>query len=315
LLEELTPQFEAAVKARTEVSEDVQKTIEENCTTVYKDTRKNLNSTLEHMDDIPIVPYHGILNAYAYAEETRQALLKTIQTSVTLCEESARSRTVNGVAAINALGLLHLSHEFVEKAFRPELMFTRKRDALSRQINTQIDLFDFFDFDRQEKVAGLGMSLTLATAVTGQLFGIGSWIDAVWKATNILGPRTARKLLVPALIIAAGAGAVFMAGDIPKAVPKKLSKKIRRQLEEIDYVHNNAERIAREVRKVLHYPAEELRGSFQRTVEKRGKEREELKATIAESEIARKWFGNLCREVEGLRKGVDMVDLEAVVKA
>lgn len=312
LLDELTPTYEAALKARGEVSEQVESTIDETCTSVYRKTRKSLNSTIEHMDDIPIVPYTGIVNAYTYAEETRQALLKTIQTSVTLCEEAARKRTVSGVAAINALGLLHLSNDFVERAFRPELMFTRKRDALSRQINTQIDILDFFDFDRQEKVAGLSLSLTLATAVTGQMFGIGSWIDALWKATNILGPRTAKKLFLPALIVAAGVGAVFLANDIPKAVPKKLAKKIRRQLEEIDYVHMNSERIAREVRKVLQFPAEELRSGFQRSIEAKGKEREELKKTIAESEVARKWFGNLCREVDGLRKGVDAIDLEGV---
>ncbi|RPA85652.1 hypothetical protein BJ508DRAFT_221704 [Ascobolus immersus RN42] len=309
-LENLRPQYEAAIKTRSQVSDDLDKSVEETCGTVYKDTRKTLGMTISKMDEKPVVAYDGLINALSYAEATRAALLAKIQGAVIACEEAARKRTISGVGAINALGLLHLNGDYVEKTFRPELMFNRKRDALARTVQTDIDIFDFFDFDHQEKIAGFGMSFSVAAAVGGHFLGIGSWIDALWKTTSFLGPRTTKKLLVPVILAAAGAGLFIVASDIPNAVPRKMAKKIRKQLEDIDYIHGNAERIAREVRKVLTYPADELKNSFARNVEKKGRETEDLKKSLAESEVARKWFSNLVREVEGISKGVHGVDLE-----
>src|SRR5262249_32149714 len=106
-------------------------------------------------------------------------------------------------------------------------MFKKRKDAAGRGISTEIELFDFFDFDRQEKFAGASLSLTVVSMAGGKLFGIGSWVDGVLKVTNMLGIRNARRLIIPALIVAGAAGAFFIISDIQRAVPRKLAKKIQ----------------------------------------------------------------------------------------
>ncbi|KAL7267855.1 mitofusin [Rhizina undulata] len=309
-LAKIAPAFEQSVKARLEVSEDVDKTIEDTCNNVYTHSRKKIAATIEHVDDSPVVTYDGVLSAFAYAEATKQAMLNNIQASVTASEEYARSRTVQGVSSITALGLLHLGEEYVAKAFRPELMFSRKKDQLSKSIKTEVDWFDFFDFDRQEKVAGMSMGLTLATVASSQMFGVTSWIDGLWKASNLLGARTTKKLIVPAALLVGAAGAFFLISDIPNAVPRKLAKKIRRELAEMDYVHGNSERISKECRKVLRFPVEDLRDGFQRSIEKQGQTMEEKKKLEKESEFAAKYFGNLLRDAREQKTAVEKLDLE-----
>jgi mitofusin len=191
-------------------------------------------------------------------------------------------------------------------------MFSRKKDALVRAIKTEIDVLDFFDFDKQEKAAGFGLSFTLVATLGGQFLGIGGWIDGVWKTTKFLGYRNTKKLIVPVALIAGAFGAYWLLADIPNAVPRKLAKKIRKELEAMDYIHGNSDRITKEVRKILRVPADDLRGGFQRVVEKRGKEREQLKEQKKESEVALKYFGNLYRKSTEISKGVNRLDLDNV---
>ena len=311
-LEELTPVFEEALAASTNVTEDVDRKIEDIATHVYRQTRRELNTTIAHMDDTPSVKYTGILEAFSYAELTRQAMLNIIHQKVLACEVYARERSVQGVSGIKQLGLLHLGDDYVEKVFRADLMFSRRKDALVRTVKTDIDMLDFFDFDKQEKVAGLGMSFTVVATLGGKFLGVGGWIDGVLNTVKFLGYRNTKRILIPVAVVAGVVGAYILFSDIPNAVPRKLAKKIRGELVAMDYVHGNSERISKEVRKVLKVPADDLRGGFQSVLEKKGKQRDELKKLSQESEVALKYFGNLYRKSTAVGKGVDSLDLENV---
>jgi mitofusin len=106
------------------------------------------------------------------------------------------------------------------------------------------------------------------------------------------------------------AGAAFVIMQIPHSLPHRLSTKISTELASIDYVHNNSARISTSVRKVLRYPADNLRVGLQRSVEHLGLKREETLKVRGESEVARKYFGNLVRESAAITRTVDAVDLE-----
>ena len=71
--------------------------------------------------------------------------------------------------------------------------------------------------------------------------------------------------------------------------------------------------MAGEVGKVLRYPADGLRLGLQRSVEQLVQKREETGKVRKESEVARKYFGNLVRESGEVRRTVDGVDLEGAV--
>lgn len=106
------------------------------------------------------------------------------------------------------------------------------------------------------------------------------------------------------------AATVYILNQIPNSLPRRLQDKIASQLAAIDYVHLNSNRISSSVRKVLRYPADNLRVGLQRSVEQLGTKREETLKIRTESEVARKYFGNLVNESQRLRTTVEGVDLE-----
>jgi len=312
-LDEISPAYERLVKSRQEVSDDCDKATEDVASDVYNYSRNLVSGTISSLDDKPVVTYSGLLNAFGYAEATKQAMLQLVQTSVTQSETYAKTKIVESVSSIASLGALHLGSEYIHRAFRPEFMFSRKRDQLNKQVKVKLDYSDFFDveFATQEKqIAGAGMSLTLATVATSQVMGISSWADGLWKAGNLLGFRNAKKLIVPAVVLAAFGTGYYLLSDLPNAVPRKLAKKVRKQLADMDYVHVNAERIANQCRKVLKFPTEDLRSGFQRGIEKQGKAVKERKEKQKDSEVADKYFGNLLRNAKQQRTAVSTLDLE-----
>lgn len=105
--------------------------------------------------------------------------------------------------------------------------------------------------------------------------------------------------------------AAYVLQQIPQSLPHRLSSKIAAQLEAIDYTHTNSARISSSVRKVLRFPADNLRVGLQRSVEQLGARRDETLKVKGESEVALKYFGNLVRESSAQRRVVEEVDLEA----
>ena len=85
-------------------------------------------------------------------------------------------------------------------------MFRRKRDVLAKQIEVQTELWDFFDWStllqRQEKVAGTGMAMTVITVVGSRMVGGFGWIDGALGAAKVVGNNNLRKLIVPGVIAA-----------------------------------------------------------------------------------------------------------------
>lgn len=64
------------------------------------------------------------------------------------------------------------------------------------------------------------------------------------------------------------------------------------------------------MRRALKYPADKLREGLQRNVENLQEQRKETTKVQNESEVARKYFGNLVRESREIRSRVERVDLE-----
>lgn len=205
-LRELEPQLEASRKAQNKITDDVNQTIDETCDDVYQHTRTSLNEAIAHADEDVNVVYPGLFQAFDYAEELKEAMLQGIQACVNNCEEYARGKAVGGVNAIKQLGVLHLGNEYTGLNFHPDVMFRRRRDVLAKQIDIPTELWDFVDWStlmqRQEKVAGTGMALTVATTVGMQMISGYSWMDHAFSAARIVGNDNLRRMIVPGLLIA-----------------------------------------------------------------------------------------------------------------
>lgn len=206
-LEELEPILEASQKAKAEVSDDIDQTIEKICKEIYDHTRSTLVSTISHAAEADLgIKYSGVFGAFDFAEEIKEAILSQISASVTQCEEHARQKTVLGVNTIKQLGLLHLGDEYTDLSFRSDVMFRRKRDMLAREVHVETEVWDFFDWStilqRQEKVAGTGMAMTVVTVLGTRMVGGFGWVDGAVGAAKLVGNNNLRKLIVPSVLAA-----------------------------------------------------------------------------------------------------------------
>ncbi|PYH75677.1 transmembrane GTPase Fzo1 [Aspergillus uvarum CBS 121591] len=317
-LAELEPAYEEGKKKKVELSDQVEKYIDESCDDVYNHTRSSLGETIAHVSEADLgVEYPGLFSAFQYAEDLKLAMLDQIAASVADCEDYARDKTVKGVGFIQNIGLLHVGEDkFAPLNFRADMMFRRgRRHTLARQVDTEVEIWDFFDisgiWERQEKMAGTGMAMTAVTVLGGRAFGGIGWVDSMFSAVRFLGPNNVRRLFLPGVLAVAALTAAWMVSTIPTTLPPRLSRKLAATLSEMDYVHSNATRISSEVRRILRLPAGNLQTSLAQDIEDLGRRKHEVSKTKHESETASKYFSNLFRESGENRRSVESIDLDA----
>lgn len=204
-LEEIEPAFEKSKKARIEVSDDVDRTIEETSSNIYNTTRTIITNAISQVASTDLgIEYPGLFSAFQYAEDLKAAMLDRISSAVTMCEQQAKSKTITSVNTIKSLGVLHLGDEYNDLNFNSDKMFTKKRDLLARQVDFDIELGDFFDisglWQQQEKVAGTSMALTVAGVLGGRMVGGFGYVDGMLGAARVLGTQNMRRLIVPGLL-------------------------------------------------------------------------------------------------------------------
>lgn len=102
----------------------------------------------------------------------------------------------------------------------------------------------------------------------------------------------------------------YVLSSIPTTLPPRLSKKIEATLNEMDYVHSNANRISTEVRKILRLPANNLQSSLAQDIEDLARRKQEVSKVKQESEVALKYFANLYRESGENRRSIEDLDLD-----
>jgi len=317
----LEPEYETSKKARTEAGEQVERTVEDTTAEVYSHTRDTLNTCIARVGEQDMgIEYPGLLSAYQYAEDLRDSMLHEVSENVRLCEEHARTQAAQGYNGIKNLGILHLGDDIhAGVKFLPERMFRKSMHALARQVDIDIELWDFFDvaslWERQEKVAGTGMAVTVAGVVGGRLMGGVGWLDGALGAAKVLGSNNMRRLLIPGLIAGVALGISYVLSSVPKSLPHRLSAKLSQQLAAIDYTHQNALRISSEIRRALKSPANDVRIGLQRNVEKLQQKKETTSKDKIEAEVAHKYFSNLVRSSNDLRQTVQRIDLEAAPPA
>ncbi|KAH9866190.1 hypothetical protein J1614_008755 [Plenodomus biglobosus] len=316
-IEALEPEFEESKKSRTEAGEAVDRMVEDTTSEVYGYTRDTLNNSIAKVAEADLgIEYPGLFSAYSYAEDIKDSMLHEITETVRLCEEHARTQAVQGYNGIKNLGVLHLGNNlYADVMFRPERMFRKSVHQLARQVDIDIELWDFFDiaslWERQEKAAGAGMAMTVAGVVGGRLVGGVGWLDGALGAAKVMGTSNMKRLLIPGLIAGVALGVSYVLASVPKSLPHRLSAKLSQQLAAIDYTHQNALRISSEIRRALKGPANDVRIGLQRNVEKLQLKKEETSKIKTEAEGARKYFSNLVRTSNDLRQTVMRVDLEA----
>lgn len=206
-LSEIEPAFADRKRYRIEISDQVDKDVDAVCTDVYDHTRTELSRTIDQVGQANLgVDYPGLWSAFQYAEDLKVAMLDEIAASVKACEDYGRARSVQGVSMIKSLGLLHIGDEYHNLTFRADMMFQRRKDALARSVDTEVEILDFFDvaglWERQEKVVGTGMAMTVVGTLGTRAIGGVGWVDGAFGAAKFMGSRNLRLMIVPGIIAA-----------------------------------------------------------------------------------------------------------------
>lgn len=330
-LNSLTPKFEKAVNTSVKISDKIDQDIESLSDGVYNHTLSYLNNKLSEEPET-MLSYGNVLDAYNFAVEMRRTIINKIQEAVHECEKHARKETVKSIDAIKNLGIMHVGDKPVfHKVFKEEAMFSKRRDDLARSIVCELTFMDFIDLslpqqfipqlipqsiypEEKMEVATLSTvnnALTLASVVGGgQLIRHTEWIKHGFRAIGFVNYSMVKKLVVPVIIVASACGVAYIVSEIPNAVPKNLSKKINREVQAMGYVHSNADRISKECRKVLRYPAQDVRSGFQTDIEQQARQKEEFSKRAKEADEGFKYFSKLYKEAAHQRQVVSQCALE-----
>jgi mitofusin len=326
-LDELSPVYEENLVQSVKVNEKIESIIEETSHDVYSETRNKIMTTLNSMGEHPVVEYRGLLHVAEYVFETQEAITKNILNSVAESEDYARKQTSQAVDKINALAKEALRDEFnTEKVFRDDFMFTRRKDTITRKIDGRVSIFDFIDPSLEGFLASLGINkkttdqvviwknsmYSLGLYAVSRVISTGRVVHNVFQYGSFFSLKTLRYLAIPVTIGVGIVAVTYLISDIPNALPRKLALKVKHQLQELDYPHQNSERIAKECRKVLKYPAREVHSAFQMSLDKHAVNREKIIGAIKDADVGSAFFGKLLKRAVDQRKMVVALDLEGI---
>ena len=291
-LAQIQPEYELRVKTKLRVSDQVERAIEESCTHVIQSTRKALNLFIQELDTSPVVPYPGLLHFWRYAEDTKRIMCEKLDAEVVKCEAFTRTQAISGVNMIRNVGLNALpTFAPFNKTFHPEHMFHGKQHGIERKIHVDVGISDFFDFDSQDIGAVVLSSATACMVVGSRFIPIRSWIDGALSFSQLMGFAGTRKwVLIPLTLSISGGVIWYIVSDIPHVVPRRIAKKIRLELERVDYVNQNADRVTRELRSVLGVPEKYLRDQFHKDIEEKAKMKDECIVAARKAAAAKEYF-------------------------
>ncbi|KAI3403169.2 FZO1 [Candida oxycetoniae] len=348
---QVAPKVNEIVYKSHKIADTINALIEATCTKVYNDTNREINMVVDNLGDKPVVQYGGLQYLFEYAKESQLAMIDVIGDAVFKCEDATRQITVEKVDEIVQFGKDTLNEEFLgDKKFNPELMFTRYKDDIGKNIEDSIEISDFFDPTLESFLVFVGVperylnattrqislfnpvsiitsiptnalslknsiptQLTLHTIYSsGKLLTTGALINKLYHASRYITPAMVRKVAVPILITVSGIALYYLISDIPNALPRQQAKKIKQQIQSINYVHNNSTRLASECRQVLNFPSRQVMNNFQTSIDKRVVQKEKLEVCIKDAEISSGFFNHLLMKINHQQRALKEIDLESV---
>lgn len=326
-LNELSPAYDSSLITSVKTTEKIESLIESTCKKIYDNTRDSILNTLSSIGEHPIVKYDGITHLLEYVTNTQDAITEEVLKSVKESEEFAKKLTTESIDNINKLGEESLGEDFkTEKIFREDFMFTRRRDTITRHIDDSISILDFFDpsLDRFLQIFGFDSKVTEHVLIwKNSIYSVGIYavskfvttgnvVKGVYQYGSFFSFNTLRFFVVPLAIGAAAFSLTYLITDIPNALPRNLAKKIRTQIKELDYPHQNSQRISNECRKILKIPAREVQNSFQTSLDKYLIKRDQLMGEIKNADIGYAFFGKLLKKSTEQKQLVESYDLESL---
>ncbi|GMG39779.1 unnamed protein product [Ambrosiozyma monospora] len=199
-----------------------------------------------------------------------------------------------------------------------ESMYSKPRDLLQRELQTDLSFVDFIDPNMESFCKQFGINIpnretNLAMGlITSRLWKAGLGTVCALYAPQIISlttgaisvtqaiPGFVYKKVIPAALVATiiGVPAYYLYKDAPHAYQRNVVKKIKKRLDNVDYQHKNSSRIAREVRKVLHYPSREVNNQLNTKVQDVYTQRSKILKELANIETSMVFYKELDQKSE-----------------
>ncbi|CAI4055780.1 mitofusin SKDI_02G2880 [Saccharomyces kudriavzevii IFO 1802] len=119
-----------------------------------------------------------------------------------------------------------------------------------------------------------------------------------------------KKLSIPIIVVGSLLGITYLIHDLPRALPMNLSSKYRRKLQELDYIHLNAQRTSSEVRDVLRVPTREILRSCEIIMDKKQVTKKELESKKENNLLSIKFFQSLYEGTMAQKAMVEEINLD-----
>lgn len=104
-------------------------------------------------------------------------------------------------------------------------------------------------------------------------------------------------------------GAAYFINDLPRALPQNLSLKYIAKLNELNYIRNNADRIAKEVRNVLNIPTREILRSCGLVMDKKQTTKREMEKKYEDNNISLNFFRQLSDRAASQRTIIEGINV------
>lgn len=307
-LEESSPSYERMLNVRESTLEEVEQLAEDAVHSIQTSVKSRLESAVDRLEEVASsVNYPGFFLVWKYANDVKDTMCSSFTKELKQLEKQVRRETVNCVNTIHRKGVQHLGSYPME--IDTDRMFIKSK---ARELVVDIEAMDFFDFDVQERLGVMSISVGAFTMVGGKLIGYKSLASSFWNVGSYMGLNNVKKMIVPVLSVAGLGVLVYLITDMRYAVERKVAKKIRKQIKETGYVDNHSYRIARASRKVLRLSGWDLANRFQKAIEAQEKQREEQKQAAEISQAALHYFTDLLAKTSELAKTVNVIDTEAL---
>lgn len=330
-LADITPKYESAVKNSSKVNDSVLKLIEEASSTCYQYARAHINETVSQMDQASLgVKFDRYSDISEFALKTQETIANRIVQGVSESEDYARQQTSNAVDEIRELGRSYLGDDALPATrFLPNAMYSRKKDSFQRQIDTHLSWLDFVDPNLESfcKVFGVTIPSNSTRAMIGAVFSQ-IWKTGVSGLVVMYGPQVLTALtgirsmvaIIPSMLaqkimpfamvgLAVGIPAFYLYKDAPHAYQRNVVRKIRSEMEVDDYENANSMRIAKEVRQVLSYPANDVSIGLNSLIESQSSLRAQLLGNLKHDEAALRFYSDLSQRVKEQTLLVESYDL------
>ncbi|KAH3680912.1 hypothetical protein WICMUC_000055 [Wickerhamomyces mucosus] len=331
-LNAIQPLYEKKLVESVRLNEKIEKLIESTSNELYQFTKNEILSTLDKIGEHPIVQFDGILNVFQFTVETQDAMAEKIINSVKISEDYAKRVTIEQLNRINKLGEQSLGGAFNNKelVFRDDIMFTRRRDTISRNLNHDISIFDYFDpsIDGFLQFCGLKQDLKISKSslevwknsayssvglfAFSKVLSANRVIKSIFHYGSFFSYNTVKYIAIPISIGATLIGIGYLISDIPFALSRNLSKNYKYQIKELDYPHENANRISKESNKILRYPLKRIQNTYQTLLDEEVSKREKLSNSIIASETSLLFFNKLLKKAVDQKNLVESFDLESI---